>query len=132
MKRVLIISGLVIFLLALLVFVISYNANYSEGYRAGTIVKISRKGTMFKTWEGQLHIGGLSGGNDGDLASGLWDFSIEKGDTAVQNALLKAQDYGYRVKLHYAQKYFTFFWRGETEYFVDEVKEVRKGKKTAE
>lgn len=132
MKRVLIIAGLVIFFLALLVFVISYNASYSEGFRAGTIVKISTKGTMFKTREGQLHIGGLSGANEGDLASGLWDFSIEKADTAVYSALLKAQDFGYRVKLHYTQKYFTFFWRGDTEYFVDEVKVVGKGKKEAE
>jgi hypothetical protein len=30
---------------------------YSEGVRAGTLDKFSKKGVVFKTWEGELRIG---------------------------------------------------------------------------
>ncbi|MFT6323348.1 MAG: hypothetical protein ACJAWO_000900 [Halieaceae bacterium] len=33
-----------------------YFGTYSEGVRAGTIIKISRRGTIFKTYEGQLNV----------------------------------------------------------------------------
>jgi len=30
-------------------------ASYSSGYRVGTIIKMSNRGVVFKTHEGQLH-----------------------------------------------------------------------------
>jgi hypothetical protein len=130
MKRGLIITGIIVFLLGLLTFVLAYNLNYSDGFRSGTVVKLSKKGTMFKTYEGQLLSGGLATGESGDIASNLWDFSVEKGDTAVLKAIEAAVDGSYRVKLRYNEKYFNFFWRGETKYFIYAVEQVGDKKTT--
>lgn len=124
MKRGLLITGIIIFLLALLGFSLAYNLNYSDGFRSGTVVKLSKKGTIFKTYEGQLLSGGLATGEGGDIASNLWDFSVEKGDSTVLKAIEEAVDGSYRVKLRYHEKYFTFFWRGETKYFIYKVEQV--------
>ncbi|MBI1185270.1 6-phosphogluconate dehydrogenase [bacterium] len=124
MKRILIISGIVAFLVAVLAFTLAYNLNYSKGYRSGTIVKLSHKGTIFKTYEGQLLSGGLATGEGGDISSNLWNFSVEKDEKQVLEDIEKAVDGRYPVKLRYNEKYYTFFWRGDTKYFIYEVVKV--------
>ena len=49
--------GLVVFIGVMLF--LNY-ANYSDGYRAGVPIKISHKGKLFKTHEGELNEGGLT------------------------------------------------------------------------
>ncbi|MEM6260879.1 MAG: hypothetical protein AAGI38_00115 [Bacteroidota bacterium] len=101
------------------------SASFSDGARAGTVVKLSFKGVAFKTWEGQLNTGGFSDGGGGDdLASTIWHFSVDRGNQEVLDALQDAMDRGYRVKLHYEEKFFQFSWRGDTKYFVDSVEKV--------
>jgi hypothetical protein len=124
MKRVLIIGGLVVFLLGILFFTVAYNLNFSDGYRSGTLVKLSHKGTIFKTYEGQLLSGGLATSEGGDIASNMWDFSVEKDNQQVLEDIETAVDGSYRVKLRYKEKYFSFFWRGDTKYFVYAVEKV--------
>lgn len=126
MKRVLLISLAVIFFIGLLIFTFLYSANFSDGYRAGTIVKMSHKGAIFKTWEGQLHLGGLIGSGESDVASGIWNFSIDSDEEEVREKIEDAVDGGYRVKLYYKEKYMTFFWRGDTKYFVYRVEPIGK------
>ena len=89
-----------------------YFANYSTGTRAGTIMKVSKKGVLIKTYEGMLDIGTI---ND------PWEFSVEQGDTEVLQQLEEAQSSGERVRLHYKEKFATFFWLGDTPYFVTQV-----------
>jgi hypothetical protein len=45
---------------------------YSRGERVGTVIKLSEKGVLFKSWEGELHLGG-----DALSATGAntWSFS---------------------------------------------------------
>ena len=53
-----------------------YTANYSEGSRSGRLIKISRKGVVFKTWEGQMDVGGISTpGAPGQITS-MWEFTV--------------------------------------------------------
>ena len=52
-----------------LYFTAVYYLTYSEGYRSGQLVKVSYKGLVFKTWEGQLS----QGVSDGQV----FKFSIE-------------------------------------------------------
>lgn len=94
---------------------------YSDGTRAGDLIKISRKGVVWKTFEGQLNLGGFQSDSAGDGLSGnIWSFSV--GDRDVYE---KLQNYeGKRVKLHYKQRYRAFPWQGKTVYFVDEVMPV--------
>jgi hypothetical protein len=93
---------------------------YSEGTRAGDLIKISRKGVVFKTYEGQLNLGGFQSDSNDGLSGNIWAFSVTKDDIYEQ-----LQQYeGKRVKLHYKQRYRSFAWQGKTEYFVDGVTPV--------
>ncbi len=90
---------------------------YSDGTRVGSLVKLSRKGYVFKTYEGQLMVGGMSDGT-GTFNSTTWDFSVDDDNEAVVNALNESQRTGQRVALHYEEKFFTLPWNGDTKYFV--------------
>ena len=93
---------------------------YSEGNRSGLLQKFSRKGNIFKTYEGELVLNGLT-------PAGTAPFSSEKFYFSVADETLgeKMKDYeGKRVVLHYNQKNGTLPWRGDTEYIVDSVRLV--------
>jgi hypothetical protein len=94
--------------------------SFSEGSRAGTIVKLSRRGVLIKTYEGQLNLGGFSG-ETGSPASSLWDFSVSSGKDEVIRQLEEASLNGRRVKLYYKEKFFRLPVRGDTKYFVYKV-----------
>ncbi len=88
---------------------------YSEGRKSGQLVKISRRGVIFKTYEGTLNIS-----PNGIMTP--WDFSAENNDIAE-----KLQNYdGKQVILHYKQRYQVFFWQGDTDYIVDDVEPVNQ------
>ena len=97
---------------------------YSDGYRAGNVVKLSKKGYVIKTYEGQLNVGGFTEDEDGDIGTNMWEFSVRKGNDQVIRDLERAVDEGHRVKLRYKEKYFQFNIFGDTKYFVYEVEEV--------
>lgn len=94
---------------------------FSEGTRAGQLIKISKKGVVFKTNEGELNMGGLRVGSTNDgLEGNLWQFSILDEDVLNQ---LKALE-GKRVKLSYKQRYKSMFWQGDTDYFIVAVEPI--------
>jgi len=90
------------------------NYTYSEGTRAGVLIKFSRKGFIFKTYEGELNIGGM--GNVPNTAQGnlIWTFSVK--DKAVSDKLMKMQ--GRKVSLQYEEIVKAMPWQGETSFFV--------------
>lgn len=90
---------------------------YSDGTRVGSLVKLSRKGYVFKTYEGQLMVGGMSDGT-GTFNSTTWDFSVDDSNKSVVEALERSQKTGQRVSLHYEEKFFQLPWNGDTKYFV--------------
>ncbi len=108
---------LILFLLSLAgggVYLLICNWTYSEGQRAGTLIKISNKGVVFKTYEGQLNLGGIAAGNEEGMIGNIWSFSVWKNDIYHQ-----LQDYqGQRVKLYYREKLKAMPWQGKTNYFV--------------
>ena len=59
-----------------------YYANYSDGFRAGVPIKVSRKGKIIKTYEGEINVGGLTNTGEGVLPS-TWAFSIKRGNDHV-------------------------------------------------
>jgi hypothetical protein len=91
--------------------------NYSEGSRAGIVRKLSHKGFVFKTWEGELDMTNYA--NMG--ANNIWYFSVCEDETEVIKQLQEAEANHKRVSLHYKQKLRQFSWRGETKYFIDKV-----------
>lgn len=70
--------------------------SYSEGERAGTLQKFSRKGWICKSWEGELQISTIPGS-----APILWEFSVR--DQNVANRLAEAVAYNGRVVLEYEE-----------------------------
>jgi len=103
-------------LLLALYFVAVYYLTFSEGYRAGELVKISNKGIIFKTWEGKL-----SQGISEELQ---FNFSIEDKNEQVIEDLKNLQ--GQRVKLTYKERFGTFPWLGDTKYFVTKVERTKR------
>ena len=117
--RKLFIGLLVIALLGVAVTFLSTQMAYSEGDRAGVVSKLSKKGYIFKTQEGELNVGAQ--GQVGNMVSNLWQFTVESGDEKLSKDIEDAMTTGKRVKLHYEQRYMKFSWMGDTEYFVTKV-----------
>jgi hypothetical protein len=95
---------------------LSLNWSYSSGERAGFLQKMSLKGWVCKTWEGELSLIAIPG-----AAPEKFLFSVR--DATVAKRLEASM--GKRVTLNYEQhKGVPSSCFGETEYFVTDVKEV--------
>ena len=113
-KKILVIIGLVLLMIA----AFFTFGNYSEGDRAGVIIKLSSRGYVFKTNEGELNLGMVYvEGSDASVNKSLWNFSVKNEEELLkkmQSAMLNAD----RVKLHYKEKYYRLPWMGDTKYVV--------------
>src|SRR4051812_35157007 len=116
-----------ILILISLVGVYYLTGNYSDGYRAGTVIKISKKGYVFTTYEGQLNLGMMLN-EGGPSVSNIWEFSVSGSEKEVIDVLEQATLSGERVQLHYKEKYAKLPWRGDTKYFVYKVQRIDKTK----
>lgn len=119
-KRVLVIALLI--LIGLLIF--SYWGTYSEGIRSGMIVKVSKKGWLFKTYEGQLNLQTFGANKSPNIVSESFEFSVESHKEDVIKALEEASLSGERVSLAYTERLVRFPWRGDTKYFITKVERV--------
>lgn len=111
MKKILFlfIGGLTLLLALYYAFI--YFVPYSEGVRSGELIKISHKGVVAKTWEGEISQG-ISGAQ-------IFSFSVLDKDNDVIEELKEYQ--GQYVKVNYTERYTTFFWLGDTKYFITKV-----------
>jgi hypothetical protein len=87
---------------------------YSEGDRAGQVVKFSKKGTICKSWEGQMLLG-----NQQDTSSNVFDFSVT--DAQIAGKLHAALMEGKRVVVHYEEYRFGNPCKRDTPYVVTSV-----------
>jgi len=105
--------------------VIGCSENYSNGERIGLVTQFSKRGMIWKTYEGHLNIT-QTGMNSADG----FDFSIDgsKEDPKIVTLLDSAASYGWKVKLIYHQTFGKNLLgaRGETNYFIDSVIVVDK------
>jgi hypothetical protein len=84
--------------------------SYSTGERAGWVQKLSNKGWICKTWEGELALVSLPGTTPEKFFFTIWD-------EAVAERVTRAM--GKRVALHYEQKVgLPGSCFGETRYYV--------------
>jgi hypothetical protein len=119
-KRVLVIALLILIGL----FIFSYWGTYSEGIRSGMVVKISKKGWLFKTHEGQLNLQTFGANKSPNIVSESFEFSVESNNQGVVKALEEASLSGERVSLAYTERLVRFPWRGDTKYFITKVERV--------
>ena len=95
---------------------LTLNFAYAVGERSGYIQKISRRGWICKTWEGELAMTTVPG-----VAPVIFPFSVR--DNAVARQV--SESAGRRVSLSYQQhKGVPTTCFGETEYFVTGVRIV--------
>ena len=95
---------------------IALNWSYSSGERAGFLQKVSHKGWICKTWEGELSLVAMPG-----AAPEKFFFTVR--DEAIAQKVSAAA--GKRVTLNYEQhKGLPSSCFGDTDYFVVDVKEI--------
>jgi len=93
---------------------IALHWSYSEGERAGYVQKLSRKGFVCKTWEGEMAMVTMPG-----TVAEKFQFTVPSDAIAARlNASV-----GKRMALHYQQhKWIPTSCFGDTEYFVNDVR----------
>jgi hypothetical protein len=90
--------------------------SYSEGERVGILQKLSHKGWLCKTYEGELALYVISG-----VTPQIWSFTVR--DAAVARRLNDML--GERVRLHYSEhRGLPTSCFGDTAYFVDSAQAV--------
>jgi hypothetical protein len=95
-------------------FVVSWS--YSDGERAGTLQKFSRKGWMCKTYEGELALYVVGG-----VAPQIWYFTVR--DESIVRQMNDAV--GEKVQVHYTEhRGVPTNCFGDTPYWVDQIKVV--------
>jgi hypothetical protein len=113
MFKRLVLPLLVLLLLVAAYFWAAWKWSYSNGERAGWVQKLSNKGWVCKTWEGELSMVAMPG-----AAPEKFAFTVH--NDAVADKVTKAM--GKRVTLHYEQKVgLPGSCFGETRYYVDAV-----------
>ena len=110
--------GIIVVVVPILVFTlwafIALSYSYSSGERAGFLQKISKRGWLCKTWEGEVQLTALPG-----ATPEIFSFSVRSDSIATELNKYAGQ----RVVLHYAQhKGVPTSCFGDTEYFIDGVR----------
>lgn len=128
MRRAVFISILVVLLFGTGYIYWFYYNPYSEGSREGVLQKFSRKGNIFKTYEGEMIQLGF-GQRGAAINSQYYYFSVD--DETVADSLENCL--GKIVRLHYVQYRKNLPWRGENynktnaekgQYIVDRIEKV--------
>ena len=102
------------------------SCTYSEGARAGNVIKFSEKGWVFKTHEGQLALT-VDSNTDEGRGRGIWEFTVA--DKDIEARVQEALESGRKVKLTYEERLWVPFWKGDTDYLVTNVEYVGEDKK---
>ena len=95
----------------------SYFYTYSDGSRAGLLQKFSRKGNIFKTYEGEMILSSVQSTANVPLASEKFFFSVNSKRVAEKLSTMQ----GEFIVVYYNEKKGTLPWRGESTYVVDSV-----------
>ena len=99
--------------LAALYFAAAISWSYSSGERAGWVQKLSKRGWVCKTWEGELALVSMPGATPEKFAFTILDDGVARQITQVM---------GKRVNLHYEEKVgLPTSCFGETRYYVKSV-----------
>ncbi len=102
---------------------------YSEGTRVGILYKFSKKGTIFKTYEGEMLLPGIGNKRaaNGTMITNNFLFSVDNEKLAKE--LMKLQ--GMELELHYQNFNNALPWRGDNydredgQYVVDKMVQIK-------
>ena len=84
-----VIAGLVGFgVFIWLIAFVGWFPNYSEGERTGDVFRFSKKGLIWKSWEGTMYLGGITSGTSGVQMEKFY-FSIPESQESEKSALIE-------------------------------------------
>ncbi len=106
-RKILLISSVTLFVVLSLFIYFKYYFVYSEGTRVGILYKFSKKGTIFKTYEGEMVLPGIR--STGSISSNMFYFSVS--DEELAKTLMKSQ--GMELELSYEYFNGRLPWRGK-------------------
>lgn len=122
-----IIAGILLLTLSIVVY-FRYYFVYSEGTRVGTLYKFSKKGTFFKTYEGEMLLPGIKYDKaTSSMNSSRFYFSVS--DETLAQKLMNSQ--GMELELHYEYFKRSLPWRGDAyegekgQYMVDKLVRIK-------
>jgi hypothetical protein len=124
MKKFLIIFFLVVLVLGTIWFAWHFYWVFGEGVKAGQLNNFTRKGYVFKTYEGKLIQAGFQGGQPGSVQSNEFRFSVV--NESVAGKLMSNS--GKEFELHYKEYMGALPWRGTSVFIVDSVISMREVK----
>ena len=107
----------------------NYYFVFSEGTRVGVLIKFSKKGNVFKTYEGEIIQPGITSnsGANSNMRSNTFKFSVT--NKVLADSLMGLQ--GQELELHYKQFKKNLPWRGDTytdqegQYIIDKLVRVK-------
>jgi hypothetical protein len=97
--------------------------DYSDGTRTGTVFKLSHKGVLCKTWEGQMNMDGYGVvDGQGKQVTSAWDFTVMNKDLLPK--FEEAERTHERVEITYRQVKWKLSCLQESDYVATDIKKV--------
>ena len=97
---------------------------FGEGVKAGQLNNFTKKGYVFKTFEGKLIQAGFQGGQPGSVQSNEFRFSVVSETVAAK----LMSNSGKEFELHYKEYMGALPWRGTSVFVVDSIISMRDAK----
>ncbi|MEK6927599.1 MAG: hypothetical protein AABX11_04140 [Nanoarchaeota archaeon] len=96
--------------------------------------KISQKGAIWRTHEGQMALEGISGQGQ-SLGANVWNFAIDNylpsdEKQKLVSKLQESMNSGKKVKIHYVEMVRTFPWRSESDVLIQNVDYIASNDRT--
>jgi hypothetical protein len=108
----------IVIVLIVLFFCIVGHFHTQEGEKIGTIVKVSKEGLFFKTYESKLLCGGM---NNGTVSFGTDPFDFTVSDEKLISILNKAMTEQREVVIKYYKRLFSPCDSGSGGYFAESI-----------
>lgn len=89
---------------------------YSEGQRTGLNYKISKKGFVWSTYEGELSLQLTTRNSEGGIVNQVFNYSVS--DPAIAKEIETMSSRGKPITLTYKQYKFRGYCYGDTEYDI--------------
>lgn len=107
---------------------IGCSPDYSHGTRVGVVTKFSSKGFSYKTWEGELLLGGVVEGAHGTVQANVWKFTVPDEDDESRKKIEEALKTQKPVIIEYSEWMVRPSCQTDSGYIVKSVEFVKQGK----
>lgn len=93
----------------------------SEGIRTGIPVKLSYKGWIWRTWEGEMSIKGTQEDVKGGVLPYIWRYSICDRDENKIKQITEAIEKQKEIVAKYRSPFIFWKWNQKTKYCIEEI-----------